>query len=209
MLAHAMKCFYIWSSGCQAGWGLAMGTWPQGPVCHCQLSQPSLALKKDTAGWLGKGFFSQKLLKQRVPTVLTRILRVLCPPVLGERHFFGSMKGWTIVWLLFCMTTFGESSAFSGMMQICLPAEVVWKQLLEQREPILLSLPRIPWMFMSSKYRAKLLQAPRATFAPSTRNCRKYFLPSSKTPQICARLHFHSCSVLLYTAWDWKAHQLI
>lgn len=81
-----------------------------------------LALKRDTAGWLGKGCFLQMLLKQRAHTVLTRIPRVVCHPLLCERHFSGSMKGWTLVWLHFCMFTFGEASALSGMMQICLPA---------------------------------------------------------------------------------------
>lgn len=34
----------------------------------------------------------QMLLWQRAPTMLMRSLRVVCPPVLGERDFFGSMK---------------------------------------------------------------------------------------------------------------------
>jgi len=51
-----------------------------------------------------------------------------------------------------------------------------------------LALPRIPWMFTSSMHRATLLQPPSTTFTLSTGNCREYFLPSQKAPQIWAKL---------------------
>lgn len=46
-----------------------------------------------------------------------------------------------------------------------------------ERSHSALALPRIPWMFVPSKHRTMLLQPPSTTFAPSTGNCREYFLP--------------------------------
>lgn len=73
----------------------------------------------------------------------------------------------------------------SKVMQFCLPAVVVWRQLLKQGPHSALGVSR---MFMSSKNKDMFLKPPSTTFAPWMRNCREYFLLHWKSTQLCAKL---------------------